>query len=237
MVILTPTFDDLFDLDDLINITWSGGILYGNVYIRYMTNIDTNWQYGYGIPQDPIDNTGLFVWDIDDTFPVADTVQIAVFSESLASSNYDDIEFGPIEIQPKDIPYTLIFTPQPTSSLEVQLFGSIDDSALILVNAGQPSVQTTHDYMGTIIGIGIKTNGAYQGKEVAVTYLGRSQTITSENIISVNNPNAGSFSNAIIFIVCGSIASAIIVIATVVVVIRSRQKRRNAEHEVPLLEN
>jgi len=74
-------------------------------------------------------------------------------------------------------------------------------------------------------------------KKISVSYLGRSQTITSENIISVNHPNGGSFSNAIIFIVCGSIAFAIIIIATVIVVIRARNKRRNTEHEVPLLEN
>jgi len=241
--LLTPEFSQILNAGDTINITWYGGKAYGQVYLRFSTSDDpTSWKYGFGIPQNAINNTGLFSWVIDDNFPLVDGVQLTIYSESLNSTNTDEVEFGEFKIV-KELVYTITLPVPAPSALEIQLVGTIGSSPTLTILGGQTQISSKFLFIGTIISIGVndkKSNTtSLDISEIKVDYSTKEQIISEDKILGQDDPQFVGLNTAqVALIVCSSVAFVVIAVVSVIIVKKRRAaKLARSDKYLPLIEN
>jgi len=233
--VLSPSYNEKCNLGK-INITWTGGKKYGNVYIRFIIN--GTIEDGYGIPSDSIINTGFYIWDVSKEFPLSDGVQIRIYSESLNSGNYGDTLFGPFKII-EYVNYTINIGVPAKYDLEIQLIGAIDVSPIFDISAGTVVKEVNTLYIGSLIGIGVNDKNSYttswQGNQISITYRNAESVVTGDNLFNDKSPVLSGTQIAIITL------SAVMLVAAIVGSIIYIRRRRNAkrvhtDRYVPLVE-
>jgi len=233
--VLSPSYNEKCN-SSKINITWTGGKKYGNVYIRFITN--DNIEDGYGIPHDSIINTGFFEWEVSEEFPLSDGVKIRIYSESLSSNNSADTLFGAFKII-KYVDYTINIGIAAKYDIEIQLIGTIGSSPIFDIPAGAVVKEVTTPYIGSLIGIGINDKNyettSWKGNQVSISYRNTKEVVTGDNLFA---NNSSALSGTQIALITVSIAMFVAIAIGSIIYIRRRRnaKRGNTDSYVPLIE-
>jgi len=234
--VLSPSYNEKCN-SSKINIIWTGGKKYGNVYIRFISN--GNIGDGYGIPHDSITNTGFFEWDVSEEFPLSDGVKIRIYSESLSSDNHADTLFGAFKII-KYVDYTINIGIPAKYDIEIQLIGTVGSSPIFDIPTGSVIKEVTTPYIGSLIGIGVNDKNynttSWKGNQVSISYLNTEEVVTGDNLFADNSPALSGTQIALITLSITMLVGIVIIGSVIYIRRRRNTKRGNSDGYVPLIQ-